>query len=79
MGLPAEGTHYFSYDTADNLLYEGMAVQKSAPITSAVWKVKRYVWCVGTGGDYVLTRMQWADGNELYDNLWSNASGLTYK
>ena len=78
MALPEAGSHVISYDDNDNPLYEGWAIRKGAAINSAVWRIKKYIWTTGTGGEQVMTQEQWADGNELYDNNLNNRASLTY-
>jgi hypothetical protein len=76
--LPSEGSHLIAYDTNDNPLYEGWAVRKGATTTSAIWKIKKYIWVIGSGGENIMIQEQWADGNELYDNIWDNRILLNY-
>jgi hypothetical protein len=78
MGTPSIGEHRIAYDTNDNPLYEGWAKRKNAATSSAVWKMKKYIWVSGSTS-YVCTQEQWADGNELYDNIWDNrATTVSY-
>ena len=58
--------------TANNKEYFGWAKPGSAE-GSLVWKIMRITY---TGNDFVL---DWADGNQLYDNSWTNRASLTYK
>lgn len=72
MAKPEEGSHLIDYDVNDNPLYEGWAVRKGASTGSSIWKMKKYIWTTGTGGEQIMTQEQWADGNEIYDNEWDN-------
>ena len=72
MALPEIGSHLIAYDANDNPLYEGWAIRKNASTGSSIWKMKKYTWALGTGGDQVMTAELWADGNELFDNEWDN-------
>ena len=72
MAEPVDGSILYDYDANDNLTYEGHAVRKGADTASAVWSIKKYVWAVGTGGDFICQEEAWADGNEFYDNIWDN-------
>jgi hypothetical protein len=78
MPKPSEGSHLLVYDANDNPLYEGWAKAKGAETSEAVWKIKKYYWSTGTGGEQVLDEEAWADGNELWDNIWDNRASLTY-
>lgn len=59
-------------DQADaNTLYIG-----EAPISSdeaePVWRIRRF----STSG--TVQTMKWADGDQLFDNIWDNRASLTY-
>ena len=71
MAIPEIGAHRFAWDTNDNPLYEGWAIRKNAATSAAVWKIKKYIWTAGVS-DQIMVQEQWADGNELYDNIWDN-------
>lgn len=58
--------------TANNKEYFGWAKTGSAT-SAAVWKMMRITY---TGNDYTI---EYADGNQLYDNIWDNRTSLTYK
>jgi hypothetical protein len=77
MGTPSIGSHEIAYDDNGNPVYEGWAKRKGANKSSAIWKIKKYVWELN-GSNYVMTRELWADGNELYDNVWNNRESLNY-
>ena len=66
------GSHVLAYDANDNPIYEGWAIRKGVASSTATWKIKKYTWVTGSGGDTVMTREQWADGNKLYDNVWDD-------
>lgn len=70
---PSSGDNYAEiYDTTDGtVIYVGMAA-KSAAAASAVWRIQKY-----SVSGAVIT-MTWADGNDLFDNVWNNRSSLTY-
>ena len=51
--------------------YVGKAAIGSG-VGSAVWQIKRLVESSG-----VIT-ITWADGNDNFDNVWSNVASLTY-
>lgn len=79
MTKPEDGAHLMAHDANDNLLYEGWAVRKGADTSLAIWKMKKYFWTAGTAGDQVFVEEAWADGNELYDNIWDNrATTVSY-
>ena len=71
------GSHLLSYDANDNPLYEGWAIRKGASGASAIWKVKKYTWTAGST-EQIMTAELWANGNELYDNIWDNRASLSY-
>jgi len=68
----SEGSHLLEYDANDNPLYEGWAIRTGAATSEAIWKMKKYTWELGDGGEYIMTEEAWADGNMLYDNEWDN-------
>ena len=72
MALPEIGSHLIAYDANDNPLYEGWAIRKGALTSAAVWKIKKYTWSAGTGGDQVMTKEQFAQGDELFDNKYDD-------
>jgi hypothetical protein len=74
----SDGSHKIIYDADDHPLYEGRALRIGADTTDAIWKIKKYVWASGSGGKWVMTAELWADGNQLYDNIWDNAALLIY-
>ena len=79
MGKPEQGSYLMQSDANDNPLYEGWAKRKMADMGAAVWKIKKHIWGAGTGGGQVYQEAAWADGNELYDNIWENrATTVTY-
>lgn len=75
MGLPAEGSQVFDYDANGLTTYQGWAKRKGASTAAAIWKIKKFVYNTAGG----VTSMQWADGNEIYDNIWDNrATTVSY-
>ncbi|MFW6219805.1 MAG: hypothetical protein ACOC33_03115 [bacterium] len=56
----------------ENLIYLGFSELDADP-SKPVWKIKR-IQVVGTE-----TRITYADGNRLYDNIWNDRTSLTYK
>ena len=62
----------FAYDGSDNLLYAG----KAAPGTTAAaagWQIRK---CSYSGS--LLTAVQYADGDLLFNNVWNDRAGLSY-
>jgi len=62
-----------AYDGSGNLEYQGKAMIGSAK-GSALWQIKKMIYD-GSGN---LTDVQWADGNDAFDNIWDNRAGLSY-
>jgi hypothetical protein len=60
-------------DSNGTTTYYGEAVPLS-PTASAVWRIWRVVES-DSGNDYSIT---WADGNNLFDNIWDNRASLSY-
>jgi hypothetical protein len=60
-------------ELATTLVYVGYAQVSGAPAGSAVWKIKK-IEKVGT-----VWEIKYADGDELYDNIWNNRYSLNYK
>ena len=59
-----------AYDSGNrNLMYTGTAATGSAT-SSAAWKISRYNMASGA--------IQYADGNENFDNIWDNRESLSY-
>lgn len=74
-----DGSHLVAYDANDNPLYEAWAIRAGADTAASVWKMCKYTWVTGTGGEQVMTEPAWADGNQLYDNIWDNrATTVSY-
>ena len=61
-----------AYDGGDNLVYLGRAVPGSAK-GDAVWQISKFIY---SGSN--LTDVQWADGDQNYDNVWDNRASLSY-
>jgi hypothetical protein len=53
-----------------DILYVGQAVPGSSP-DNPVWRIKR----VNTSSGIII---QWADGNDNFDNIWNNRESLSY-
>ncbi len=55
------------------LVYVGYAQNLGIDPASALWKIKK-IEKTGT-----VWEIKWADGNELYDNIWDNRFSIDYK
>jgi len=66
-------TTALDYDVNGNLIYQGQAVPGSAK-SAAVWKIKKFTY----DGSSNLTDIQFADGNNDFDNIWNNRASLNY-
>ena len=56
----------------NKLIYQGKA--KIGSLTSqAVWQIKKLIY----SGDN-LTAIQWANGNDSFNNIWDNRNLITY-
>ena len=67
MGIPNSGAHL--EDTASaTVTYDGTAKHKNASTATAVWRIFKITY--DANGN--LLSITWADGNELYDNIWDN-------
>jgi len=80
MSLPRSGpsrqTLRVDYDGDDNPIYIGRAYPTpSGTVSTAddVWQIQHLTW---SGGN--MTVREWADGDDLYDNIWDNRAVLTY-
>ena len=60
------------YDGSNQLLYTGKALPGSSK-ASALWQIKKYLY---SGSN--LTDIQYADGNNNYDNIWNDRTTYTY-
>ena len=72
-----EGTNnydtLFAYDTSLNLEYIGKADSGTAT-SIASWQIKQLTWSV----DGTLTKIEYADNNQIFDNIWDNRVSLNY-
>jgi len=73
-----DGAHRFYYDNSDNLVYEAWAVRGGTATSDSKWKIRKYVWVVGSGNTMIMTKMLLADSNSLYDNILDNRVSLNY-
>lgn len=55
-----------------NAEYIGTAITGSSK-AAAVWQIKKLTYSTND-----VTDIQWADGNELFDNTWNSRTGYTY-
>lgn len=63
---------YTTISASDYPLYVGKAAPGSAS-SAAVWQVKKLAYS-GTN----VTQVDWADGNDSFDNIWDNRASLAY-
>lgn len=54
-------------------MYYGYALFLGADTSEPVWRIRKET---GTG---TVIKVQWADGNGNYDNVWDDRASLTYK
>ena len=66
-------TQFIEYDGNGNAIYIGTALPGSAT-TATVWQVKRLTYD-GSGN---MTALEWADGNDDFDNVWDDRASLNY-
>jgi hypothetical protein len=60
-------------EATSTLNYIGYVQNLGVDPSEALWKIKK-IEQVGT-----VWEIKWADGNELYDNVWNNRASLNYK
>jgi len=65
-------TTALDYDTSDNLIYQGQA-NPGASKSASVWRIKKFTYSTGN-----LTDIQFADGNDRFDNIWDDRVSLNY-
>lgn len=58
-------------DATPELAYHGLAAVGSSE-SDPVWQIKRLT------DDGQLTKIEWADGNAEFDNVWANRASLQY-
>jgi hypothetical protein len=58
-------------EVSGNLTYLGVARMDSDP-SLGVWQIRRIL---KTGTETVI---EWADGNDYFDNVWDNRASLSY-
>lgn len=67
-------TQAFDYDGNGNVIYQGWAVPKNATKSEADWRICKMTY----NGSNQITDIQWADGNEEFDNVWNDRASLSY-
>lgn len=73
MAKPEYGSHVMDVASA-TITYEGWAVRKGANTGTSVWKMRKITYASDE-----MTKIEWADGNELYDNSWdARATTVVY-
>jgi hypothetical protein len=60
------------HPTDGHLLYAGWALPGTAESTAG-WRIVKFVW-----DGPVLDHYEWADGDDLLDNVWADRAALTY-
>jgi hypothetical protein len=60
-------------EATSTLIYIGFSQNLGTDSSIALWKIKK-IEKIGT-----VWEIKYADGNELYDNIWDNRSTLNYK
>ncbi len=60
-------------DGNNYILYIGLAVPGSAA-SGAVWQIRKFT----NNASGVVTLVEYADGNNLFDNIWSSRTTLSY-
>lgn len=71
--LPATFSTLIDYVSGTNPIYVGLAPNGSATST-AVWQIHKIAY----DGNNNPTSVLWANGNDLFDQVWDNRSSLTY-
>ena len=66
-------TNALDYDANGNLIFQGIAKISTAQ-TAPGWKIKKFTYDVNNN----LTDVQYADGNDNFDNIWNNRATHTY-
>ena len=63
----------FDYNTTGDLIYFGKA-EKGATKAAATWTIMKLTYDFNSQ----LTDIQWADGNNKFDNVWNDRATLAY-
>ena len=66
-------TTALDYDVNGNLIYFGKA-DKGASKAAAQWSIIKMTYDMNS----LITDIQWADGNGLFDNIWNDRAVLSY-
>jgi hypothetical protein len=71
--VAAQVGNYITYldEQEGGVTYVGKAPPKS-PTASPVWQIKRVLVVDG------LLTLEYADGNDLFDNVWDNREAISY-
>lgn len=56
------------------VLYLGEAEPGTAT-SAAKWRIKKFTYDAGTNN---VSQIDWADGNDNFDNIWTNRANLSY-
>lgn len=73
--LDAGYTQSIDYDVNSNAIYQGWAVPIAANKANAVWRICHLTYDASNR----CTDIQWADGNENFDNIWNDRVSLSYQ
>lgn len=80
MSYPDKLIEFFANDNpqiidnaiSDIVYYGYVERQNSVATSAAIWKIKKLTTVAG------VTTIQWADGNQSFDNIWDNRASLMY-
>lgn len=74
--LPTESASLiqkFSYNSSKLTEFQGWAAPGSLA-ASSVWRIIKYTY----NADFLVTDIQFADGDSNFDNVWDDRAGLDY-
>jgi len=62
----------YTFDSGGNPTYIGLA-QTGVATSSADWQIRRITWSTG-----LPTKIEYADGDDKFNNIWDNHASLNY-
>jgi len=67
-----ENISQLAYDSDSQLQFQGFAEPGSAT-SGNLWQIREFTYSSGN-----LITILWADGNQLFDNVWDDRAALSY-
>lgn len=72
----ATWTKRIEYDSSARAIYVGNANPKNSATDQPVWQIQRLSY---NGSDTSPNLIQWADGDDLFNNIWDSRASYSYQ